>query len=448
MMMKFLFMIVFMFMMILKNMKVMFYYNICFILSFFFLFNFMYKDMIWISVGMMFGHDFFSFYMLILSLWILGLMFMVIQLDNNKMFKDNYMKKMMMFMFMLMILLMFFSSMNLIMFYLMFELSLIPTFMMIIYWGMNFERLKASYYLLMYTMFISLPLLIYIMKLLKFNGSLDLNLLVMLMNYEISLWDYMILFMAFFIKLPIYLFHIWLPKAHVEAPVYGSMILASVLLKLGSYGILRFLEMFFIQSVKFNYLIISVGIMGSLLVSLICLIQIDMKSLVAYSSVVHMNMLMCSMLTLMKMGFVSSYILMISHGLCSSGLFFMVNLYYERSYSRLMFFNKGMLNIMPSLSIWWFFLCSANFSFPFSLNFISEIYMISVLIGWDLCMMIYLMIICFFSSAYSLYLYSYIQHGSIYMEEMYMNIYLKDYMILLIHIKPLVLLILNLCLLY
>lgn len=447
-MIKFLFIIVFIFIIILKNIKVIFYYNICFILRFFFLFNFIYKDIIWIRVGIIFGHDFFSFYILILRLWILGLIFIVIQLDNNKIFKDNYVKKIIIFMFMLIILLIFFSSINLIVFYLIFELRLIPTFIIIIYWGINFERLKASYYLLIYTIFISLPLLIYIIKLLKFNGSLDLNLLAILINYEIRLWDYIILFIAFFIKLPIYLFHIWLPKAHVEAPVYGSIILASVLLKLGRYGILRFLDIFFIQRVKFNYLIISIGIIGRLLVRLICLIQIDIKRLVAYSSVVHINILICSILTLIKIGFIRSYILIISHGLCSSGLFFIVNLYYERSYRRLIFFNKGILNIMPSLRIWWFFLCSANFSFPFSLNFIREIYIIRVLIGWDLCIIIYLIIICFFRRAYSLYLYSYIQHGSIYMEEMYINIYLKDYIILLIHIQPLVLLILNLCLLY
>nr|YP_009735136.1 NADH dehydrogenase subunit 4 [Acropyga kinomurai]QBG38624.1 NADH dehydrogenase subunit 4 [Acropyga kinomurai] len=444
-MMKMIMILLFMFFFYLINKKIVFFFNIVYLCGFMFLIKFMFKDDIWIGVGMIFGLDQYSFFMLMLSFWIMGLVFMVICMEMSQVKFNNF--KLLLFLIMLIILVVFFSSSNLLMFYLMFEMSLIPMFIMIIFWGMNFERLSAAYYLLMYTMFISLPLLIYLFKLFKFYGSFDFN---MLMKYEYMLgfWDYLILFMAFYIKLPIYVFHVWLPKAHVEAPVFGSMILAAVLLKLGGYGLLRFMMMFLIVSFKYNYLILSVGIVGALLMSLVCLVQIDMKKLVAYSSVVHMNMLMCSLLTLDKLGFVSAYILMISHGLCSSGLFYMVNLFYERSYSRLMMFNKGLMNLYSLLSFWWFILCSVNFSFPFSLSFFSEILLINAIISWEKFLIIYLMLICFLNSAYSLYLYSYVQHGLINIEEKFYMIFMKDFLILLIHIYPLFLLILNLYLFY
>nr|AEV76942.1 NADH dehydrogenase subunit 4 [Camponotus vafer] len=443
-MMKIFFFFIFMNFMLIYNKKVMFYYNLIFLMSLIFLFKFMFKDLIWISVSFMWKFDFYCFYLILLSMWILGLMMMSIQLQKN-MVKI----KLLVFIIMGIILMMTFSVSNLMMFYLFFELSLIPTFIMVVYWGYNFERLSASFYLLMYTMFISLPLLAYIMKFFKVVQTFEMNLLKMLDYLNISFIDYLILFMAFLIKMPIFFFHLWLPKAHVEAPVYGSMILASVLLKLGSYGLLRFLEIFYFSSLKYGYIFMSVGVVGGIYMSLISLIQIDMKSLVAYSSVVHMNMMLCCLFTMMKLSFISSYILMISHGLCSSGLFYMVNLYYERSMSRLMFFNKGMLNIYPSLSLWWMIYCAMNFSFPLSLNFISEIFMISIIVGWDIILMFYVMVICFFSSAYSLYLYSYIQHGVVYVESKKLFlVYIKDYMVLIIHFIPLVMLLFNLIMLY
>lgn len=398
--------------------------------------------MIWISVGFIWKFDFYSFYLIILRVWVIGLIIIVIQLHKK------IIGKLVVFMLINIILIITFSVRNLIIFYLFFELSLIPTFILIIYWGYNFERLRASFYLLMYTMFVSLPLLTYIIKLFKVVQTLEMELL-KINNFSLRFIDYLILFIAFLIKIPIFLFHLWLPKAHVEAPVYGSIILAAVLLKLGRYGLLRFIEIFYSRSVKYGYIFVRIGIIGGIYIRLVRLVQIDIKSLVAYSSVVHINIIVCCLYTIIKLRFIRSYILIISHGICSSGLFFIVNLYYERSLRRLIFFNKGILNIYPSLSIWWMIYCAINFSFPLSLNFIREIYIIRVLVGWEVTLIIYLIFICFFNRAYSLYLYSYVQHGIIYVERKKLFlVYLKDYIILILHLIPLVILLFNLTIMY
>jgi len=437
-MIKFIFIVLFINFILINNNLIIFYYNLCYFIRFLIIFIYIFKNLIYRSMRLFFGQEFYSLWLFILRIWIIGLMMIRVE-EIDKL-------KILVFINLLLILITFFSIIDLLIFYFLFEIRLIPTFFLIVYWGRNPERLSAAYYLIIYILMVSFPLLLYLFKIYMFRMTLKFDLLkLLIVYYSFGVWEFFIIFTSFFIKMPIYIIHIWLPKAHVEAPVYGSMILAGILLKIGRYGIIRLLEIFFKVVINYRYLIFSVRIIGRLLVRLRCLIQVDIKRLVAYSSVVHINLILCSLLTLTKLGILSRYIIIISHGLCSSGLFYIVNLYYSRTFRRLLLLNKGILIQLPTITIWWFLLCSANFSFPISLGFISEILILISLLRWDIFLMIYLFIICLFRRAYSLYLFSYVQHGEMILINLKFSIgTIKEFIVLIIHFFPLSIFLLNL----
>lgn len=403
---------------------------------------FMFKDLrLWVNIRIGLRVNCYSFYLVILRVWIIGLMY--IRFDY---YYKEVKYQIIIFLVLLIVLVLFFLSMDLIIFYLIFEIRIIPTFMLIIYWGRNPERLNAVYYLIMYILVISFPFLILLfwiyisIKTFKF-----MSLEIILEKYILGWFYYFIIFFPFYIKIPIYLFHLWLPKAHVEAPVYGSIVLAGVLLKIGRYGLVRLIKMLVKRRLVYRYQIFRVSVVGSLVIRIVCLVQIDMKRLVAYSSVVHINIIICAFITIFKLGVWGRYIIIISHGLCSSGLFYIVNLYYSRTKRRLLVLNKGLGNKLGGFIIWWFILCVANISFPFSINFFREIYILIVILNWDRYIYLYIMFICFLSGAYSLYLYSYVQHGRGGFHEYIFNFgFRKEFIVLILHIYPLSIILLNL----
>uniref|UniRef100_UPI003001F800 NADH dehydrogenase subunit 4 n=1 Tax=Parotis laceritalis TaxID=3112171 RepID=UPI003001F800 len=392
------------------------------------------------NLSYMYSCDILSYGLILLSIWICILMIMA----SENLYKQNYYLGFFLFnlIFLLIMLFLTFSVMNLFMFYLFFEGSLIPTLMLIVGWGYQPERIQAGMYLLFYTLFVSLPLLLGIFYIFNEVNYIMIYFL-KFFNFEVYLL-YFSMIMAFLVKMPMYFVHLWLPKAHVEAPVSGSMILAGIMLKLGGYGLIRVLVLLQELGLKYNIIWISISLVGGFYISLKCFCQVDMKSLIAYSSVAHMSMVIGGIMTMNYWGFIGSYILMIGHGLCSSGMFCLANINYERLHSRSLYINKGMMNFMPSMSLWWFLIMSSNMAAPPSLNLMGEISLINSMLSWSWISMLMLMLISFFSAGYSLYLYSYIQHGKYYsgIYSFYTGLS-REYLLLMLHWFPLNILIMK-----
>nr|ATL63091.1 NADH dehydrogenase subunit 4 [Cassida circumdata] len=402
-----------------------------FYMIFYFIINYYFIDSYYF-LSFNFGLDCLSYYLVLLSFWISALMF----LSSYKIYFLNKCYKFFGFLILLLLvcLVMTFSLMNLFFFYLFFEFSLIPLLMIIIGWGYQPERLMAGIYMIFYTLFFSFPMMIglfYLYK--KFNSFMFFEL-----NFDGNIVLYLFINMIFFVKIPMFMIHLWLPKAHVEAPVAGSMILAGVTLKLGGYGLIRMMKIFLSLNFKFNIFFMVLSLLGGVYISLICLYQTDIKLLIAYSSVSHMSMVMSGILTLNYSGFLGSLFLMIAHGLCSSGLFCIANIYYERFNSRSMYLLKGLLKVFPSLGLFMFILSVNNMASPPSLNLLGEIILMKSIISCNDYFMIILIFLSFFSAVYSIYLFSYSDHGE-YFSGYYScnNGFFREYLLLFLHIFPL-----------
>lgn len=303
-----------------------------------------------------------------------------------------------------------FRTSNILIFYILFEATLVPIFLLVIGWGYQPERVKASYYLLFYTLTASLPLLLGVFFVSEYGGTLEFSLMKFSREWSpLLIWVFIL---AFLIKIPVYFGHLWLPKAHVEAPVAGSMILAGVLLKLGGYGLLR-VSLFLINYFRGgSHWLLGAARLGGIISSLICMRQTDIKSLVAYSSVAHMALVLIGIFLFRSVGEGGAIIIMIAHGLCSSGLFALVGMSYDRVGTRRILLVRSSLSIAPVLALWWFLFRIINIAAPPTPNLGGEvlIFMASIASIGGLAFIVG--VLSFIGAVYNLFLFSATQHGN------------------------------------
>ena len=336
-----------------------------------------------------------------------------------------------------------FSTTNLLIFFIGFETTLVPTLFLITRWGMQQERIEAGYYFVFYTLARSLPLLLALVSIYKKEAHLSIPLFQE--STKLTRRSVIVIFclLAFLVKVPIFGLHLWLPKAHVEAPVAGSMILAAILLKLGGYGFIRLTSIFittFNRSI--TKLIVPFCCWGGALTSIICITQTDLKSLIAYSSVSHMSFMIAGMAMLTAWGLRGGVIVMIAHGLVSSALFCIANIYYERTGTRNLSARRGLKTIFLILPTLWLLFAGANLGLPPLPNAIGELLIFTRIIVNRLSKFLPTLIGVIFTGVFSLIIFQRLKTGTLFKwKTLNTEIKEREYTALWLHLCPLVALI-------
>nr|QKJ80216.1 NADH dehydrogenase subunit 4 [Florometra sp. BMK-2020] len=402
------------------------------------------------SLFFVLGLDNVSISLIILSCWLLPLT--LLASNNHISFYSFFSQRIYCFLliFVLLMLVFTFSSLELSLFYISFEATLIPILIIISRWGLNYDRYQSSIYFVFYTLFGSLPFLVSLLSINIFLGSLYFPFFNFSFIFEFSynnfssLW-WIFTFLIFIIKMPIYGFHLWLPKAHVEATVAGSMLLAAVLLKLGGYGLIRLLSIFsFVNFYSINFFIVSFCVWGSLITGIICFCQSDLKSLIAYSSVGHMSLVAGGIFLGLNSSVNGSMVLMISHGLVSSGLFCLANLLYERIGTRTLSLIRGYKCLMGLMSFWWLIFCASNLGLPPLPNFIGELLIIISFGSLSFSFVVVLGLVVLISAIYSLLIYQLTQSNKLLNSFCNIeNISVCEHLLIFSHFFPLILLVIN-----
>nr|NP_943659.1 NADH dehydrogenase subunit 4 [Etheostoma radiosum]AAP91541.1 NADH dehydrogenase subunit 4 [Etheostoma radiosum] len=402
----------------------------------------------WSNLGLYMATDPLSTPLLILTCWLLPLMILASQSHTTSEPLNRQRMYITLLTSLQFFLILAFGATEVIMFYVMFEATLIPTLIIITRWGNQTERLNAGVYFLFYTLAGSLPLLVALLLLQNSSGTLSLITLqftdpFQLTSFADKLWWAGCL-LAFLVKMPLYGVHLWLPKAHVEAPIAGSMILAAVLLKLGGYGMMRIVVVLEPLTKDLAYPFIIFALWGVVMTGSICLRQTDLKSLIAYSSVSHMGLVVGGILIQTPWGFSGALILMIAHGLTSSALFCLANTNYERTHSRTMLLARGLQMVLPLMAAWWFIASLANLALPPLPNLMGELMIVTSLFNWSWWTLALTGAGMLITASYSLYMFLMTQRGPIPPHLAALDpSHSREHLLMALHLVPLVLLMLK-----
>ena len=297
--------------------------------------------------------------------------------------------------FLVLICILFFVPTSMLMLYIFFELSLIPILIIILGYGLQIEKINSGYYLIFYASFCSLPFLyVYFMRIERINFVYFDGLL----SWELIF----VLRLSFMIKFPVYFLHLWLPKAHVEAPTTASILLAGLLLKLGTAGFLRI-----IGSLNFLHgnMWVIVAFLGMILARICCVFQSDAKSLAAYSSVTHISFLLIALIFVIITGKTGSIILILAHGYTSTLIFYLIGEFYHVSGSRLVYYLCGFMSSRIIMTIIFAIVFLSNRGTPPSLSFISEFMIIAsvyIIISFGFWILFVYFFVAFYYSIYLL----------------------------------------------
>lgn len=267
-----------------------------------------------------------------------------------------------------------FCVLDLLLFYIFFESVLIPMFLIIGIWGSRERKILASYYFFLYTLLGSVVMLLSILYIFSQVGTTDYE---TLLTFKFSDFEQKIMWLTFFIafasKVPMLPVHLWLPEAHVEAPTAGSVILAGVLLKLGTYGFIRFsLPLFPKASFFFTPLVYTVAAVGIIYTSFTAIRQTDFKRIIAYTSIAHMNLVVIGIFSFNNIGLEGAILQSLSHGFVASALFLVIGVVYDRYRTRIVQYYGGLATVMPLYVTVFLFFTIANIAFPGTSSFVGE----------------------------------------------------------------------------